>query len=454
MAADAHDNEQARSSARPWYLLVAVLVLLIAGSLVLRHIRAGSQLQARLDAIRAAGYPATCAELNDWYAIPPDANNAADLVIKAFGYYNLSQYIGNPNLPVFGPAELPARGEPLDHSTRLLIGKCLADNRQALEFLHAAAQVPHGRYPVDFSLGLNTLMPYLPDVRKGARLLALEAVWHADADRPSEAADAIIAIMGLAQSLSKEPTLMSQLVRLAIQRQAIDVLEYAASRVEFTAKRLRQLQTALRRAEDPNAMTRALVGERCFGLWCFQAPQALPLAINLLGTGSVSKPRLLLYKLLGSKDADINSYLDIMDAYIRATTLPLAERRRAAVEAEKLLINIPKTHILTRILLPAMNRVIEVEMRRIAQVRAARAALAVQRYRLARGRLPEWLSQLVGEYLDAVPTDPFDGKPLRYKKLDKGFVVYSIGEDGRDDGGKEKSPGRYEDYDVTFIVER
>jgi hypothetical protein len=43
---------------------------------------------------------------------------------------------------------------------------------------------------------------------------------------------------------------------------------------------------------------------------------------------------------------------------------------------------------------------------------------------------------LIPEFLDKVPTDPYDGKPLRYRRLDDGVVVYSIGRDGKDDGGK------------------
>ncbi|UCE46244.1 MAG: hypothetical protein JSW47_11535, partial [Phycisphaerales bacterium] len=87
------------------------------------------------------------------------------------------------------------------------------------------------------------------------------------------------------------------------------------------------------------------------------------------------------------------------------------------------------------------------------------AALAIQRYRLATARLPGRLADLVPAYLDAVPRDPFDGNELRYKKLDPGFVVYSIGDDLSDDGGKEKPSktmrdGKAVKWDVTFIVER
>jgi RNA polymerase sigma factor (sigma-70 family) len=59
--------------------------------------------------------------------------------------------------------------------------------------------------------------------------------------------------------------------------------------------------------------------------------------------------------------------------------------------------------------------------------------------------------------LPAVPEDPYDGKPLRYKKLSpKGYVVYSLGRNRQDDGGTPKPAGGKPDgaYDLTFLVRR
>jgi len=57
-----------------------------------------------------------------------------------------------------------------------------------------------------------------------------------------------------------------------------------------------------------------------------------------------------------------------------------------------------------------------------------------------------------------MPLDPFDGAPLRYKPLAKGYVVYSIGPDGHDDGGKEPPIRRRGTEpvpeDITITVER
>jgi hypothetical protein len=65
---------------------------------------------------------------------------------------------------------------------------------------------------------------------------------------------------------------------------------------------------------------------------------------------------------------------------------------------------------------------------------------------------------LVPEYLAAASEDPFDGKPLRYKRLDRGYAVYSVGDDCKDDGGKPQPPASEraadETSDVVFRVQR
>ena len=67
----------------------------------------------------------------------------------------------------------------------------------------------------------------------------------------------------------------------------------------------------------------------------------------------------------------------------------------------------------------------------------ARVACALERFRLASGRLPEQLTALVPRYIDAIPNDVIDGQPLRYRLAgDGGYLIYSIGWNQVDDGGK------------------
>jgi hypothetical protein len=167
---------------------------------------------------------------------------------------------------------------------------------------------------------------------------------------------------------------------------------------------------------------------------------------------------MVLYRAVGLSDKDAVTYLDTVEGCIKASQLPPHQRREAADTLEDKLENISEIHILLRAFTPALARVAERDLRTIAHLRTAQVALAVQRYHLATGKLPDNLSDLVPTYLDAVPKDPFDGQDIRYKKLETGFVVYSIGEDRKDDGGKERPPRserkRKSTYDITFIIQR
>ena len=63
-------------------------------------------------------------------------------------------------------------------------------------------------------------------------------------------------------------------------------------------------------------------------------------------------------------------------------------------------------------------------------------ALAVRLYRDDRDNYPSDLSELVPQYINRLPIDPFDGKPIRSSKADSGITIYSVGENTIDDGGQ------------------
>jgi hypothetical protein len=106
-------------------------------------------------------------------------------------------------------------------------------------------------------------------------------------------------------------------------------------------------------------------------------------------------------------------------------------------------------------MLPALERVAQLDARRQAHLDMARTALAIERWRLATSDLPAELEQLVPQYLDAAPIDPFDGRPIRYRRTEAGYVLYSVLEDGEDNGGISRDDvKRDEPHDWPFIVTR
>src|SRR5262249_6607017 len=74
-------------------------------------------------------------------------------------------------------------------------------------------------------------------------------------------------------------------------------------------------------------------------------------------------------------------------------------------------------------------------------------------YRRQTGDWPRSLPDLVPNYLSAVPLDPFDAAQLRYRLTAEGAVIYSVGRDGRDDGGNtEPLPDDHFPRDVVFTL--
>jgi hypothetical protein len=82
----------------------------------------------------------------------------------------------------------------------------------------------------------------------------------------------------------------------------------------------------------------------------------------------------------------------------------------------------------------SLEAVLEYKCAENCSVRATRILFALKAYSMDHdGRLPATPDELVPEYLDAVPLDDYDGKPLRYDPAKR--IVYSVGRNLTDDGG-------------------
>jgi hypothetical protein len=151
----------------------------------------------------------------------------------------------------------------------------------------------------------------------------------------------------------------------------------------------------------------------------------------------------------------LSDILDSMEAQIEASQLPPVERLRRFRRIRDEIQQLSFLHLMTKQTAPALTRVAELDLRARAHLELAKTALAIERYRLARGKLPERLEELVPQYLQAVPSDPFDGNPIRYRPTDPGYCLYSVSDDGQDNSGKEKTDvPSGAPYDWCFIVTR
>ena len=84
----------------------------------------------------------------------------------------------------------------------------------------------------------------------------------------------------------------------------------------------------------------------------------------------------------------------------------------------------------------SMSAVFDKTMRVETARQTTVTAIALKRHQLKHGNYPPNLNSLMPEFVPAVPLDPVDGQPLHYRRNPDGtFLLYSVGENGMDDGG-------------------
>jgi hypothetical protein len=88
------------------------------------------------------------------------------------------------------------------------------------------------------------------------------------------------------------------------------------------------------------------------------------------------------------------------------------------------------------VFVPAIDRFVEKAHELRALHDAVVTIIAVKRYQADKGHCPDALDELVqAGYLAYMPPDPYSDKPLIYRKTEDGFILYSVGQNMKDDGG-------------------
>jgi hypothetical protein len=374
----------------------------------------------------------------------PDNQNSARVVMNAVRLtpkewgkveVHLDEKLNDPDrLP-------PVR---LDDEQLALLEKSLPQVAAALVEARKLAGMPRGRHRLTLTDNpLGTLLPDQQETRRIASLLRYDVWVRAHKGDIDGALLSCRACLNAGRSLGDEPFIISQLIRIACVAIACNLAERALALGEASDAELAALQHLLaQEARDP-AMLAALRGERAIVDDLFRKMEDGTIKTqDLFGRRSEDLPRDVSWRvrLLGFSKGDIRRNrllaLEMMNQIIDTARLPSHEQvaRNRALDAQ--IKALPTDAVLVRALIPAISKVAEADRRKAADVCTLGALLAVERYRLKKGKWPANLEELKPDFLTAVPLDPFDGKPLRYVKRPDGVTVYSVGHDGTDDGGK------------------
>jgi hypothetical protein len=78
-----------------------------------------------------------------------------------------------------------------------------------------------------------------------------------------------------------------------------------------------------------------------------------------------------------------------------------------------------------------------------------RLAAALQLHRRSADAYPETLDALVPDYFAELPADPAGRRPYNYDRTADGFLLYSLGKNGHDDGGSNQARRVYKGFDIN-----
>jgi hypothetical protein len=350
----------------------------------------------------------------------------------------------------------------------------LEANAATLGRIRMALEKPVMDNKLDLSLGPRMLIPHLAPAKSLTHWFGAACQLALHEGRTREALGDLLAQIQLPRLLAEDRIAISELVRIAIAAIARNGTWEALQADGWTHEDLARVQQAWASQSFAAAMTRCLEGElvyadHSFDLFRKSNEETISLFYGLeeyLPTADAERPlwertlRILpggeaasdfLKKQVYCRvwrfawlDQDERRYLDFMQRLLAISRAAETNKSFAALEPainrlredsvpesfyDKLRYSTPDTPF-------TLSNVISKSIRSETERSLVICAVALKRYALRYGAPPASLDALVPEFLSSVPIDYMDGKPIKYR-LDTGgaFVLYSVGADGKDDGG-------------------
>ena len=326
--------------------------------------------------------------------------------------------------------------------------------RQALALCAQAAARPRCWFDLDYSLGPNLQLPHLATLRNLARFLAASAYALAERGEGPAAWACIVPQLQIADFLREEPLLITQLVRIAVAKTALATLQEVAALTPPEAATYQHLDALLDRLDDAAPLVAAIDGERLLlGEWVFSQPPEKVVEL-LKASGEVKDaPALTAAQLAAERAVYTAAVLHLADLagqpYYQVKD-DLARAPGSPGNADAVMAS-----VVARSLLPVLATCCGKAAACQATVRVARFGLRLMAYRAEQGAYPARLDGLqLADVAPAKQLDPFTGKALCYRLEGNGFVLYSVGLDGTDNGGTPRQGDAQQDLDIVWRATR
>ena len=317
------------------------------------------------------------------------------------------------------------------------------------ELREAAAARPASRFPIQYDEQppFQILLPHLAQMRKLSQLFLLRSIALMELGRSNESLTDLQMGFRLSDSIRDEPLLIDHLVRIATLAITLQGVHEGLARPGWNDAQLVRLEKYLGSLDILAEANQNMRGERGFGLSGVDYFRRMGFRGNpaeLMDDGASRSASLLGgYSIMpgGWYYQNMVSMAGLHQKFILAAIDEKQHRvfpeiNQAFTEAVSQMRTTPY-NIFSKLLLPALANSSRKSARVQTFVDEALVACALERHRLAKGQVPDSLDALVPQFIEKIPSDVIDGKPLRYRKNSDGsYILYSVGWNQTDDGGE------------------
>ena len=432
--------------------LLMVIVAMLPAALSIPQYFLKPKVEAEIAAIKAKGEPVTLEEL----AGPkiPDNENAALIYARIFKEMEKPQVTEDMKVLRHFSSEKERQEDPsLWSKARLAVNR----NRHLLPIIEKAISRPKCQFPVDWEDGPDAKFPHYAQLRKLSCLLYASSLIDAKAGRLNEAIRSLELGFKINDSLKDESGLLPLLVRASFIRQFSNALRTISTLGDINVIQAERLFDDLSEIDMMNSNHRAMEGERAMGialLTCMREHPTFYSDRNLephVYSEAMSRPvERTSGQFLSWRYADDLFYLQAMRRMLENAEIPYREAVRRGLNDDP---EFPRYAIFSAILTPLYTRVRSGRDETITEVAGSQILLALVAYKERYNSYPQTLDELREKIGWNIPKDPFSGGEFIYKRQGNGFLLYSIGSDLKDDGGKEPTKDSHDKGDIIWRME-
>jgi hypothetical protein len=356
----------------------------------------------------------------------------------------------------------------------------IAENQAPLDLIVEASKRSRLSSPApvlsdgDIGLLVASMLPDIQAYREVVRSLPVRAMWHAGEGRPMDAWQDLLAVHRLA-NLFAGNTLVQYLVAVAINDAACNYSCTLVGNTKLSSDEAHQILNDLMALPRLPPLANLIDhSERLFALGTVLS-LAPAMGANSILAGSPDQRSS--YNLLAHVTIDWNIVLAEENFWFDRITAALntanLAARSAAVDqvvtdmdraksenwsSPKIAVSVISRSQRSRLaatalldmLFPAVQATIAAESQANTKLDLTRLAAALAVYHAEHADYPQKLADLVPDTIPNLPVDSFLGKPFLYTRTTDGYLLYSVGENGTDDGGSSTT-GIFEGYSLEDL---